>query len=92
MRPSEADNNDPLGIRCSERWVFGGLLEEKEGVATSRTWPGDFRVNMLLNLGSGELLLTRARCKSGLGDMVGGKRWRKADYRGLNVITYKMVG
>ena len=97
VRPTEADNNDndPFGIRGGWRRVFSGDLEEKEGIATSRSFHGDCRVSKLLSLASGELLLTRAMLKSGL--MMGYKegsesRRRKADYRGLNVITYKWVG
>ena len=65
------------------------LLErgEKEGFAW-RSLPECGRVDMLLNLSSGDLVLTRALLKSGL--KVGGKR-RGADYRGMNTIFYKKI-
>ena len=65
------------------------LLErgEKEGFAW-RSLAECGRVDMLLNLSSGDLVLTRALLKSGL--KVGGKR-RGADYRGMSVVTYKKL-
>ena len=77
VRPSEAN-----GRRL--------LLErgEKEGFAW-RSLAECGRVDMLLNLSSGDLVLTRALLKSGL--KMGGSKRRGADYRGMNAILYKRI-
>ena len=64
----------------------------KGGIATG--YGDDGGVNMLVSLSSGELLQTRVLVKSGLlieGGVGGKRRRRKADYRGINVITYKRI-
>ena len=53
-----------------------------------RSEAGSGRVDMLLNLASGDLLLTRVLLKSGL--KMGGQR-RRVDYRGMNAVTYKKI-
>ena len=78
----------------SQRFFFGAKLDEKEGLATSRTWHGDCSVDLLLNL-SEDLLLTKAMVKSSLMmgmDRGAERRRKKGNYRGMNVITYKRIG
>ena len=87
LRPSE--------VAATKRLIFSGCLEEKEGIATtSRTWHGDRRFDMLLSLEEGGLMLTRAMVMGGLymGYKGAARRRRKGAYRGLNVITFKMLG
>ena len=76
-----------------QRIIFGAHLEEKEGLAITKTWPGYCRIDMLAQIGSRDLQLTRAMVKSDLmmGNTGSEKRRRKGAYRGLNVITFKML-
>ena len=76
-----------------QRFIFGAHLEEKEGLAITKTWPGYCRIDMLAQIGSRDLQLTRAMVKSDLmmGNTGAEKRRRKGAYRGLNVITFKML-
>ena len=62
-------------------------------MATSRTWHRDCKVNMLLSLEDGGLLLTKAMVNSSLymGYTGAERRRRKGTYRGLNVTTFKML-
>ena len=77
LRPSEAGNGRRLALERGE----------KEGFAV-RSEAGSGRLDMLLNLASGDLLLTRVLLKSGL--KMGGQR-RRVDYRGMNAVTYKKI-
>ena len=85
LRPSED--------AATKRIVFVARFEENEGMATSRTWHGDCKVNMLLSLEDGGLLLTKAMVKASLymGYTGAERRRRKGAYRGLNQITFKML-
>ena len=76
IRPSEADSG--------RRWLL--VRGEKEGFAV-RSGAGFGRLDMLINLASGDLLLTRVLLKSGL--KMGGQR--RMDYRGMNAVTYKKI-
>merc|ERR1711874_287299 len=79
IRPSEADSG--------RRWLL--VRGEKEGFATDwRSEAGSGHLDMLINLASGDLLLTRVLLKSGL--KMGGQR-RRLDYRGMNAVTYKKI-
>ena len=64
---------------------------EKEGFATDwRSEAGFGHLDMLVNMSSGDLLLTRVLLKSGLKM---GSYGRRVDYsyRGMNVVTYKKI-